>query len=106
MVDIILGLLEPQNGTLEVDSKTINQQNLRSWQRSIGYVPQEIYLSDNNIASNIAFGVEPKDIKHDLIEKSSKIANLHEFVMNELPNKYQTIVGERGVRLSEGNVKE
>ena len=102
MVDIILGLLEPQNGTLEVDSKTINQQNLRSWQRSIGYVPQEIYLSDNNIASNIAFGVEPKDIKHDLIEKSSKIANLHEFVMNELPNKYQTIVGERGVRLSGG----
>ena len=101
-VDIILGLLEPQKGTLEVDGQFITKKNLRCWQRSIGYVPQHIYLSDNTIANNIAFGIDSKDISHKLIEKVSKIANLHEFVTKELKNKYQTTVGERGVRLSGG----
>ena len=102
MVDIILGLLEPQKGVLEVDGKIITKQNSRSWQRSIGYVPQHIYLTDNSIAANIAFGVEPKDISQDMVEKASKIANLHNFVIDELPKQYQTTIGERGVRLSGG----
>ena len=102
IVDVIMGLLEPQKGTLDVDEKIITNQNLRSWQRCIGYVPQHIYLSDNTIASNIAFGVELKDINYETIEKVSKIANLHYFVKNELPEQYQTIIGERGVRLSGG----
>ena len=102
IVDIILGLLEAQKGTLEIDGKIINKQNSKSWQRSIGYVPQHIYLSDDTIAANIAFGQEPKDINDEEIQKVSKIANLHEFVMNELPNQYQTTIGERGVRLSGG----
>ncbi|MDC0938732.1 ABC transporter ATP-binding protein, partial [Candidatus Pelagibacter sp.] len=101
-VDIILGLLEAQNGTLEIDGKVITKQNLRSWQRSVGYVPQHIYLSDNTVASNIAFGVESKDINQNLVEKASKIADLHNFVTKELPNQYQTTIGERGVRLSGG----
>ena len=101
-VDIILGLLEPQEGKLEVDENIITKQNSRSWQRSVGYVPQHIYLSDDTIASNIAFGFNPKDISQEAIEKASKIANLHEFVVHELPNQYQTIIGERGVRLSGG----
>ena len=101
-VDIILGLLEAQKGTLEVDGKIIDKQNCRSWQRSIGYVPQHIYLSDDTVAANIAFGVEPIDISLDAVEKASKIANLHEFVVNELDNKYQTTIGERGIRLSGG----
>lgn len=101
-VDIILSLLEPQKGSLEVDNQVIKMHNSRAWQRSIGYVPQQIYLSDNTIAANIAFGVETKDIDQDLVEKVSKIANLHEFVIKELPNKYQTTIGERGVRLSGG----
>ena len=101
-VDIILGLLEAQEGTLEVDGQIITKQNSRSWQRSIGYVPQHIYLSDDTVAANIAFGNEPQNINHHSIEKASKIANLHEFVINELPKKYQTIIGERGVRLSDG----
>ena len=100
--DIILGLLEPQKGTLEVDGKVITKLNLRSWQKSIGYVPQHIYLSDDTIAANIAFGVEPKDINQDMVEKAAKIASLHEFVLNKLPKQYQTIIGERGVRLSGG----
>ena len=101
-VDIILGLLEPQNGTLEVDGKILSRNNLRSWQKLIGYVPQHIYLSDDTVEANIAFGVENKDINQDLIKKSSKIANLHNFVMDELPKQYKTIIGERGVRLSGG----
>jgi len=101
-VDIILGLLEAQSGTLKVDGKTITNQNVRSWQRCIGYVPQNIYLSDNSVAANIAFGVDPEDIDKESVENASKIANLHKFVIEELPKGYQTIIGERGVRLSGG----
>jgi len=100
--DIILGLLKPQKGTFEVDGKIITEQNSRSWQRCIGYVPQHIYLSDDTITANIAFGVASKDINQENVEKVSKIANLHEFVVNELPKKYQTLIGERGIRLSGG----
>jgi len=101
-VDIILGLLEPQKGTLEVDGKVITKQNSRSWQRSIGYVPQHIYLSDDTVAANIAFGVEPQDINLAAVEKAAKIANLHKFLIEELPKQYQTTIGERGIRLSGG----
>ena len=102
MVDIILGLLEAQKGTLEVDGKIITQQNSRSWQQSIGYVPQHIYLSDDTIVGNIALGVDPSKIDQVAIEKVCKIANLYDFIMDELPKKYLTTVGERGVRLSGG----
>ena len=101
-VDIILGLIEAQKGTLEVDGKLISKHNSRSWQKSIGYVPQHIYLSDDTIAANIAFGVEPKNIDQNLLEKVSKIANLDDFVLENLPEKYETIIGERGIRLSGG----
>jgi len=101
-IDIILGLLEAQKGTLEVDGKVINISNKRAWQRSIGYVPQQIFLSDSTVSSNIAFGVNINDINQEAVEKAAKIANLHEFIINELPLKYQTTIGERGVRLSGG----
>ncbi len=101
-VDIILGLLEPQKGSLEIDGEIISKTNLRSWQRSIGYVPQHIFLSDDTVEANIAFGVEQKEIDKNLVEKAAKIANLHEFIVEELPEQYQTTIGERGVRLSGG----
>ena len=101
-IDIILGLLEPQKGTLEVDGKVITEQNSRAWQQLIGYVPQHIYLSDDTVMANIAFGVEPKEINQGMIKKASEIANLHQFVTDELPKQYQTTIGERGVRLSGG----
>ena len=101
-VDIILGLLEAQKGKLKVDETVITKENLRSWQRNIGYVPQNIYLIDDSIAANIALGVEDSEIDLDRVKKASKIANLHNFVVNELPDKYRTIIGERGVRLSGG----
>ena len=101
IADIILGLLEPQKGTLEVDGQEINKNNCRSWQRCIGYVPQHIFLADETVAANIAFGADHKNIDYKKIENASKIANLQEFV-DELPKKYETFIGERGVRLSGG----
>ena len=105
IVDIILGLLEAQEGTLEVDGQVITKQNSKTWQRTIGYVPQNIYLTDDTLAANIAFGEDPKNINQEVVEKVSKIANLHEFVKKELPKQYQTTIGERGIRLSGGQIQ-
>tara|TARA_B100001057_G_C22869145_1_gene957938 strand:+ start:5442 stop:7235 length:1794 start_codon:yes stop_codon:yes gene_type:complete len=102
LLDIILGLLEPAKGTLEVDKKNITEQNSRSWQRIIGYVPQHIFLADDTILANIAFGNDKDKINWDSVKKAAKIANLHEFVINELPDQYLTKIGERGIRLSGG----
>ncbi len=101
-IDVILGLLEAQKGTLEVDGQIITKKNCRAWQSLIGYVPQHIYLADDNVAANIAFGKNAENIDLNAVEKASKIANLHDFVKNELPNQYQTNIGERGIRLSGG----
>jgi ABC-type multidrug transport system fused ATPase/permease subunit len=101
-VDLIMGLLEAQQGTLAVDRQVITAQNQRSWQRIIGYVPQQIFLADDSIVANIALGLEAKDIDHAAVERAARIANLHDFVVNELPLQYRTTVGERGVRLSGG----
>lgn len=102
IVDLILGLLEPTQGSLEVDGQKIDKQNRHAWQRSVGYVPQQIYLSDDTISSNIAFGFDPKDIDFNAVVRASKTANLLDFVTNELPDGFNTKVGERGVRLSGG----
>ena len=101
-VDLILGLLKPERGSLTVDELEINSQNYRRWQSMIGYVPQQIYLSDESIAENIAFGVDKEDIDYKAVERVAKIANLHDLVNNELKNGYQSVVGERGIRLSGG----
>jgi ABC-type bacteriocin/lantibiotic exporter with double-glycine peptidase domain len=102
LVDIILGLLEPQQGFLEIDGRVVTKNNLRAWQSSVGYVPQHIYLTDDTVAANIAFGEDPKHIKQDALEKASIVANIHDFIVEELPKQYQTIIGERGIRLSGG----
>ncbi len=102
IVDIILGLLEPQDGSLLVDGIPITSRNVTSWQKRLGYVPQYIYLADDTLAANIAFGVASRDLDLDRVEHAAHIANLHNFVAGELPNGYKTMVGERGVRLSGG----
>ena len=102
LIDIILGLHKPKNGSLEVDGVKIDNFNRRSWQQSIGYVPQQIFLFDDTIASNIAFGIDPKNIDQEAVEKAAKIANIHKFIVNDLPLKYKTLIGERGIRLSGG----
>jgi ATP-binding cassette, subfamily B, bacterial PglK len=101
-VDIILGLLSPRQGQLLIDDVQIGPANVRSWQRAIGYVPQNIYLSDDSVTANIAFGIPPQQIDQAAVEQAARIANLHDFVSGEMPQGYQTLVGERGVRLSGG----
>ncbi len=101
-VDIILGLLQQQSGRLLVDGVGISSQNRRNWQSSIGYVPQAIFLADDSVAANIAFGVAEHHIDYTAVERAARIANLHDFVVEGLPDGYRTSVGERGVRLSGG----
>ena len=102
LIDLILGLLDFNQGTIRADENIINKKNIRSWQKSIGYVPQQIFLSDLSIAENIAFGQNFKNIDLEAVVKAAKIANIHEFVSNELSKGYKTIVGEKGIRLSGG----
>ena len=101
-VDLLLSLLTAQNGSLEIDGEIINVANARRWQKNIGYVPQNIYLSDDTIASNIAFGVKNELIDFEAVKKSAAVAQISDFIANELPSGYDTVVGERGVRLSGG----
>ena len=102
LVDIILGLLRPQFGEIRVDGTPLTEAHLRSWQNSLGYVPQHIYLADDTIARNIAFGIPNAQIDRRCVERATRIANIHAFVTQELPEGYDTVVGERGVRLSGG----
>lgn len=102
IVDIILGLLDYNSGEISVDELAINEKNKRSWQKNIGYVPQQIYLSDTTIARNIAFGIDENDIDFNKVKQVSKIANLHDFVIEKLSKGYNTGIGERGVMLSGG----
>jgi len=101
-VDIMLGLLNPAAGGLYVDDKRIVDETIHAWQRNLGYVPQQIFLTDDTIAANIAFGIPAEDIDQANIERAARAAHLHDFIINELPIGYNTMVGERGVRLSGG----
>ena len=102
-MDIILGLLDPAEGTLAVDGREVLDDDARrNWRRSLGYVPQQIFLADDSIASNIAFGQAPEDIDPAAVERAGRMAQLHDFVMAEMPRGYDSAVGDRGVRLSGG----
>jgi ABC-type multidrug transport system fused ATPase/permease subunit len=101
-VDLLLGLLPSSAGGITVDGTLVTPGNVRAWRDNIGYVPQVIYLIDDTIASNIALGMEPADIDYARLERAARIAELHDFVVNELAAGYQTVVGERGARLSGG----
>jgi len=99
--DLILGLLQPQRGQITVDGLPLVGEQLRSWQSSIAHVPQQIYLSDATIAENIAFGVPREQIDKDRVQQSAKLAQIADFIEQQ-PQAYQLMVGERGVRLSGG----
>ncbi|GAH56813.1 unnamed protein product, partial [marine sediment metagenome] len=102
LVDIILGLLTPQKGEFSIDGVKIDENNILNWQKNLGYVPQHIYLSDDTITNNIAFGIPGEKIDRKVVEQVARISNLHNFIISELPDGYETIVGERGIRLSGG----
>ena len=100
LVDVILGLLYPDKGQIIADNKNINK-NLRAWQNQIGYVPQMIYLTDDSLRRNIAFGLSDEEIDNTAVWRAIKAAQLDSYV-DELPDGIETIVGERGVKLSGG----
>ena len=102
LANILLGLIFPSEGSFCVDDTPVTRDNIRGWQRSLGYVPQEIFLVDASIRENIALGVPKDRIDQARVEKAARIARIHDFVLSELDNGYDTEVGERGVRLSGG----
>lgn len=102
VADVVLGLLVPSRGSLLVDGTAIDHSNVRAWQNILGYVPQEIYLADDTIAANIAYGIPARSRDDEAIIRAATVANLHEFIDTELPLRYGTVVGDRGVRLSGG----
>jgi ATP-binding cassette subfamily C protein len=101
-VDIILGLLRPQQGELTVDGKELRKDNVGEWQRNIGYVPQQIYLVDDTVARNIAFGVPEEEIDMEAVRDAARRAHIYDFIANDLTDRWGTMVGEKGVKLSGG----
>jgi ATP-binding cassette, subfamily B, bacterial PglK len=101
LLDIIMGLLIPTDGKLMIDNQPLNRENMVEWQAHIAHVPQNIYLSDNTIEENIAFGISKDKINHKQIKNVAKQAQIDEMI-EEWEDGYQTYVGERGIRLSGG----
>ena len=102
IADIMLGLLTPQSGQVKIDQTPITEQTAPAWQIQTGYVPQQIFLTDDTIARNIAFGVKPVNIDNDALIRAARMAHIYNFVTEELPDGFNTIIGERGIRLSGG----
>lgn len=100
LVDLILGVLTPNQGAILVDGVNI-QSNINAWHNSVGYIPQSIYLVDDTIKKNIAFGINSNNIEEEKIIDAIKKAKLYDFI-EQLPDGLDTIVGERGMRLSGG----
>jgi len=100
LIDLILGLIKPTKGNIFVDGLTLNE-NLEPWQKLIGYVPQDIYLLDDTIKNNIAFGLNENDINEEVILKSMELSRLNDYV-SSLEKKENTIIGNRGIRVSGG----
>ena len=101
LVDLMLGLLEPSSGQFLVDEVKIDQSSAPSWRRQVGYVPQQIFLSDDTLASNIALGISQNLIDLEKVKRAASIAQVEEF-LDQLPDGFNTLIGERGVRLSGG----
>tara|TARA_B100000989_G_scaffold293307_1_gene270496 strand:+ start:1344 stop:3131 length:1788 start_codon:yes stop_codon:yes gene_type:complete len=100
-VDLLLGLIKQDEGKITVDGVELNDSNIASWQKKIGYVPQEIFLYDDSIKKNIAFGIPDESVDSSKLEKAINNSQLDQFI-ESLPNGSNTIVGERGVKLSGG----
>lgn len=102
LADLVLGLLSPNEGCILVDGTPITDLNLRAWQQSLGYVPQDIFLIDASISENIALGVPPQNIENERVRDAAIMAQLDPLITEKLSDGYDTIIGERGTRLSGG----
>jgi ATP-binding cassette subfamily B protein len=101
LLDIVMGLLHPTNGLLEIDGQPINSSNQRAWQSHIAHVPQVIFLADTTIEENIAFGIPRDQIDFSRVKKAAQQAQISQSI-ESWPKQYLTFVGERGIRLSGG----
>lgn len=101
LLDIVMGLLIPSSGELIIDDIILNNNNLRSWQKNIAHVPQSIFLTDNSIAENIAFGIDKSNIDYKRVINAAKRAKISD-IIEKMDNKYDCKIGERGIRLSGG----
>lgn len=102
ILDLLSGLLSPTAGTISIDENNLEKINKRSWQKSIGYVPQQIFISDDTITKNIALGINNNDIDFEKIKIAAQKAMIYDFIMNSLPKRFETKLGENGVRISGG----
>jgi len=102
LIDILLGLLEPTGGHIEVDGEVLTGENLHLWQRQVGYVPQTIFLTDDTITRNIALGLPDEKIDMVAVRRAARMAQIDDFITQDLKEGYDTVIGERGVRLSGG----
>jgi len=102
LVDLILGLHTPVSGEILVDGVPLSTGNIMTWRAMIGYVPQDIYLLDDTLEANIAFGIPSSEVDQEALESAARAAQILDFVKRDLPEGFGTVVGERGVRLSGG----
>jgi ABC-type multidrug transport system fused ATPase/permease subunit len=102
LVDIILGLHRPQSGTIRIDDHVLTPADFTAWRAVIGYVPQDIYLLDASVVENIAFGVPRDQMNQAALREAAAAAQILKFIETDLPARWDTVVGERGVRLSGG----
>ena len=102
LVDLLLGLYQPTSGEILIDGRPLTPALVPSWQATIGYVPQDIFLIDDSIAHNIAFGVPDNEIDRVRLREACAIAQVLDFIETEAPYGFDTYVGERGIRLSGG----
>jgi ABC-type bacteriocin/lantibiotic exporter with double-glycine peptidase domain len=102
VADIILGLLIPHSGQVVIDQIPITDKTAPAWQIRTGYVPQQIFLTDDTVTRNIAFGVNPNDIDHEAVIDAARASHIYEFITEELPEGFDSVIGERGIRLSGG----
>lgn len=102
LVDLLLGLLAPTEGVIKIDDMVLSDDNILQWQANIGYASQHIFLTDDSLKNNIAFGVDSQNIDMNKVRHCATLAHIHEFITNELSDGYETVIGQNGIRLSGG----
>lgn len=102
LIDLVVGLLTPTTGRIFLDGKALTKSNIHKWQDQIAYVPQEVFLFDDTVAHNIVIGCEEEDIDYERLKEVAKIADIYDFISEELTGGFAAEIGERGVRISGG----
>jgi ABC-type multidrug transport system fused ATPase/permease subunit len=105
MVDLLLGLIYPTDGEIRIDDETLSPLNIGAWRQLIGYIPQRIVLLDDSVIANVAFGIGPEEIDIAQVKWACNVARIDTFIETELPQQYETRLGENGTRLSGGQAQ-